>query len=75
MKPINLGQCEVTMHFDPGFVPPTKFHAGDVVQLKSGGPKMTVGEMAGSYVECLWHSADDEAQSEYFPPAALKFTA
>jgi uncharacterized protein YodC (DUF2158 family) len=28
---------------------------GSVVQLKSGGPKMTVEKIAGSTCECVWY--------------------
>lgn len=31
-----------------------KIKTGDVVQLKSGGPPMTAGEIYQDRVECLW---------------------
>jgi uncharacterized protein YodC (DUF2158 family) len=35
------------------------FKVGDVVQLKSGGPKMTVGEISSSTtVWCVWFVGD-----------------
>ena len=30
------------------------FQPGDVVQLKSGGPRMTVENVTGDEVECVW---------------------
>lgn len=45
---------------------------GDVVQLKSGGPRMTVTEVQeNGQVCCAWFE-DDETRSRYFPPKALK---
>lgn len=32
--------------------------AGDVVQLKSGGPRMTVKEVNGSEVVCVWFAGE-----------------
>lgn len=56
-----------------------KFADGDVVQLKSGGPVMTVqfsDETRG--VACQWFERGGKSQkvhSEYFPEASLvKFT-
>ena len=36
-----------------------EFKTGDIVQLKSGGPNMTVGQddlIGGKYVRCQWFS-------------------
>lgn len=45
-----------------------EFKAGDLVQLKSGGPTMTIGDI-GKYgydnflsANCLWFSADEPKQ-------------
>jgi uncharacterized protein YodC (DUF2158 family) len=44
---------------------------GDVVQLKSGGPKMTVAAGPGNFgLICLWFSGDELKNAE-FPQAAL----
>lgn len=46
---------------------------GDVVQLKSGGPRMTIVHVPddGKYIKCLWHT-DNGAVAEYvFPSEAL----
>lgn len=51
-----------------------KIKAGDIVKLKSGGPRLTVGKIDDDKVYVIWH---DHASGEYvtydFPEAALKF--
>ena len=51
-----------------------EFKIGDVVQLKSGGPKMTVTLVADDYgtpmVWCIWFVGTKE-QTGKFPPDAL----
>jgi len=42
---------------------------GDIVQLKSGGPLMTVVAMEKSDVRCIWHSASAEALCSALIPA------
>lgn len=55
-----------------------KFKVGDVVQLKSGGPKMTctnIDQPLGTgreHVECKWF-AGGKKQASYFPSEALMF--
>jgi len=58
----------------------SKFQSGDVVELKSGGPKMTVegfkwNPASGKYntesVQCTWFKNEDRV-SEYFNENALK---
>ena len=48
---------------------------GDVVQLKSGGPTMTVEvitkEIAGAVIRCMWFD-NAELKRGIFPAAALK---
>ncbi len=47
------------------------FKVGDVVQLKSGGPKMTVtAEQAGGKLWCIWF-AGDLAKGDEFKPEVL----
>ena len=46
------------------------FKAGDVVQLKSGGPKMTVRETDDDGVFCQWFH-NNRVQSAYFAPEQL----
>jgi uncharacterized protein YodC (DUF2158 family) len=43
---------------------------GDIVQLKSGGPLMTVVALEKSDVRCIWHSASAEALCSALIPAA-----
>lgn len=49
------------------------FNVGDVVQLKSGGPEMTVidRELDGNKVECMWFVFDHEARTRSIPAIAL----
>lgn len=48
-----------------------KFKAGDLVELKSGGPVMTVEEMFMTDARCVWF-AGDKHQSNVFALATLK---
>lgn len=46
---------------------------GDVVQLKSGGPAMTVQAEAGTgYLECIWFDAGGAHQLQTFKVDTLK---
>jgi len=48
-----------------------KFNEGDVVQLKSGGPKMTAKKILGDGdVFCQWFSGS-KLQDGYFQPHSL----
>jgi uncharacterized protein YodC (DUF2158 family) len=53
-----------------------QFKAGDVVQLKSGGPKMTVSKLrewqGQTEADCDWFEGT-KMQSGSFPLASLKF--
>ena len=49
----------------------TNFKAGDEVQLKSGGPKMTIETLDGDGAFCIWFSGLDK-KSDLFEPATLK---
>jgi uncharacterized protein YodC (DUF2158 family) len=33
-----------------------EFNLGDIVQLKSGSPKLTVIEIGHDKVKCIWHN-------------------
>lgn len=52
------------------------FQVGDIVELKSGGPYMTVvGHAGGGSVICEWFNNEDGKQTparHVFPPQALK---
>jgi uncharacterized protein YodC (DUF2158 family) len=53
------------------------FEIGDVVQLKGGGPVMTVTGLRKTLhgddeVMVTWFDSNDKAQTAEYPPAALK---
>ncbi|MGD0669325.1 MAG: DUF2158 domain-containing protein [Bryobacteraceae bacterium] len=54
-----------------------EFRVGNVVQLKSGGPKMTITYVGDQYgtpvVSCSWFDGTTEKTGR-FPPGALKIT-
>jgi uncharacterized protein YodC (DUF2158 family) len=47
---------------------------GDIVQLKSGGPNMTVVKVEGGWVNCMWFAGEhfDKVTSFSFPPDTLQ---
>jgi uncharacterized protein YodC (DUF2158 family) len=52
-----------------------QLNPGDVVQLKSGGPEMTVAQVGNNAsgkptVWCIWFE-DKKKMSDAFPPASL----
>jgi uncharacterized protein YodC (DUF2158 family) len=55
------------------------FRPGEIVQLKSGGPKMTVEESHPDQTRCVWFK-DDERKGSWFnndlltavPPETIK---
>jgi uncharacterized protein YodC (DUF2158 family) len=51
----------------------TEFKVGDIVQLKSGGPEMTITNpnAYGYKIECYWF-AGKKQESANFPPDSLK---
>jgi len=48
-----------------------KFEVGDIVELKSGGPQMTVVLEDCGWLKCSWF-IDDKSQSGRFPAESLK---
>ena len=38
---------------------------GDVVTLRSGGPDMTIGEIKGQTVSCLWFEGARQQRAEF----------
>ncbi|HEY6120017.1 MAG TPA: DUF2158 domain-containing protein [Pyrinomonadaceae bacterium] len=49
------------------------FEIGDVVQLQSGGPKMTVHSLVSDGdVVCQWFEGNEGVHEDNFPKAALK---
>jgi len=58
---------------------PNDFKKGEVVQLKSGGPKMSVYFTKDNYgspmVHCRWFDSDNKEHSSDFPPETLRRVA
>ena len=38
---------------------------GDVVRLKSGGPRMTVEDLSGEYASCVWFENSRALRGEF----------
>ena len=52
---------------------PVTFEPGDVVELKSGGPAMTVIEVKEDGVHCMWYGeAADELRTEIIPAICVE---
>jgi uncharacterized protein YodC (DUF2158 family) len=49
-----------------------QFKPGDVVSLRSGGPRMTVASVDGRSVMCEWFADDQQPQSRLFTVTSLK---
>lgn len=49
----------------------SRFHNGDFVHLRSGGPLMTIISVQGDQVTCTWSDPDGQLLSERFPLALL----
>ncbi|RAU19600.1 DUF2158 domain-containing protein [Nitrincola tibetensis] len=47
-----------------------QFNIGDIVQLKSGGPKMTVTQVRDKYVSTAWF-AGSKKEDGIFPMEAI----
>jgi len=48
------------------------FNAGDVVELRSGGTKMTVEAIEGNQITCVWTTASGSVKRDTFDAALLK---
>jgi uncharacterized protein YodC (DUF2158 family) len=48
-----------------------RFSEGDIVQLKSGGPDMTIKKINVDSVLCVWFDKDNVHQKEYFNISSL----
>ena len=59
--------CEESMQMDTSFKP------GDVVQLNSGGPKMTVVSVqSDGTLRCVWFQEDGKQDNGVFAQVALR---
>ena len=45
---------------------------GDIVQLKSGGPLMTITDIEDGYAYCKWFDKNNEVKNESFPTESLE---
>ena len=48
------------------------FTPGDIVRLKSGGPKMTVLDAKGEAVTCKWFDRNGKLHSDGFPALLIE---
>ena len=49
-----------------------QFKLGDTVQLKSGGPIMTITEIReNKFIRCKWFDAGGDFKADSFPSASL----
>ncbi len=46
--------------------------AGVIVELKSGGPPMTVKVRGADEAYCIWHNADGDMFKDWVPVSCLK---
>jgi uncharacterized protein YodC (DUF2158 family) len=53
-------------------MPAQQFKPGDVVSLRSGGPRMTIATVDGQSALCEWFSDDQKPQSRSFAVTSLK---
>lgn len=49
-----------------------QFNLGDVVELNSGSPKMTVTEIKDDELECTWITSDVNKKRDNFIKEAIK---
>lgn len=44
---------------------PEQFKPGDVVELKSGGPQMTISYISGDKVDCVWFEGKQQKSGTF----------
>jgi uncharacterized protein YodC (DUF2158 family) len=49
----------------------TTFQTGDTVALKSGGPAMTIEDIGGAFINCVWIDDAGEHHDQLIDPACL----
>jgi uncharacterized protein YodC (DUF2158 family) len=50
------------------------FDIGDVVNLLSGGPFMTISEVHGDFINCMWFNNNGDLQKGQFPVETVEFS-
>lgn len=63
--------CDGTISLEFVFRPEPAFQAGDVVELKSGGRRMTVENATEHYASFVWHTVEGEPQHFTFRSTSL----
>lgn len=51
------------------------FKPGDIVELKSGGPDMTISSIENGSVFCQWFDSKSEPQGRSYTLAVLKLSS
>jgi len=52
-----------------------EFQVGDLVQLKSGGPKMTINSMIGNNYTCVWFAGTKHNKANFTAQALQPYIA
>jgi uncharacterized protein YodC (DUF2158 family) len=53
----------------------TEFSVGDVVQLRSGGTRMTIEHIDGDQVACTWFESKKLERATFFAGALMKYVS
>jgi uncharacterized protein YodC (DUF2158 family) len=68
-EPLNVNAANVNA---ANFVP--ALTRGDLVRLRSGGPLMTVLDVKGDMIDCIWTGYDGDPRDGTFPIVVLRKT-
>jgi len=49
-----------------------EFEVGDLVQLKSGGPVMTIKRVDGTMVACQWFAGKNLEEGRFYPSTLVR---
>jgi uncharacterized protein YodC (DUF2158 family) len=50
----------------------SRFNVGDIVKLKSGGPEMTVEDVGGDAISCVWFTDAEIGRSKFLEETLQK---